>query len=183
MSEENITTSDQYLKKTNRVILTIGLVSLFLFLVGVIVLSSGGDQIQENLDPQFTDNANVLDTGANASTDNAMDFGLTPDRGPPLTYTPSSVDLGQVLIGTEANAVITVGTNGKVSIEIVSVELAEPPSEGFNFDNKCKSELVLSGEATCNIAITWAPLTAKSIQNNFIVTWREKGFGAAQNKA
>ena len=43
MSDEQLTNSEKYVKKTNTVILIIGLVSLLVFILGLILLMNSGD--------------------------------------------------------------------------------------------------------------------------------------------
>lgn len=62
--------------------------------------------------------------------------------------------MGQVILGTDAKNVLTLGTNGKAAIKILSVELAEPPADGFTFHNGCVNK-TLSGEETCHITMNW----------------------------
>lgn len=77
---------------------------------------------------------------------------------------------------------MTLGTNGKAAIKILSVELAEPPADGFTFHNGCVNK-TLSGEETCHITMNWVPVVAGNVQNNFVITWHEVNLGQENAKA
>lgn len=100
-------------------------------------------------------------------TDN-LEFGIVDDGEVPITMTPDPVSMGQVVLGTEAKNVLTIGTNGKTAIKIDDVELAEPPFDGFTYEDNCTDE-ELRGEQTCNITMNWIPVIHGNVQNNFII--------------
>ena len=60
MDRDNLTHSEKYIKKTNRIILAIGITSLAIFIFGVILLIKSNKKNDEYEDPVFTDNADVL---------------------------------------------------------------------------------------------------------------------------
>ena len=182
MSQEPLTNSEKYVKKTNSIILMIGLSSLIVFILGLILLlTSGGDKdVYE--EPVFTDNADVFgDIPTTSGAPQGIEFS-TMEGEIPITTTPDPVLMGEVVLGTDAQNVLTVGTNGKTSIKIVSVELAEPPAPGFNYEDRCTG-ISLSGEKVCHISMSWAPVVAGNVQNNFIVSWHEVNLGKENIKA
>ena len=134
-------------------------------------------------EPVFTDNADVFGTQQEQSP--ALSQGIefsTVDGEIPLTATPDPVPMGEVVLGTEAKNVLTLGTNGKAAIKIVSVELADPPAAGFVFTDKC-SDVVLNGKETCHITMSWNPVIAGNVQNNFIIAWHEINLGKESTKS
>jgi len=181
MAKENLTHSEQYVKKTNRIILTIGIISLTVFIFGIFLLIKSNRPVDEYVEPVFNDNAADLNVDSSLPLSQNIEFS-TMEGEIPLTTTPNPVPMGEVVLGTDARNVLTLGTNGKVSVKIVSVELAEPPADGFTFNNTCK-DLVLSGNQTCNITMNWAPVIAGNVQNNFIISWYETSLGQANVKS
>ena len=181
MSKEPLTHSEKYVKKTNTIILMIGLSSLLIFIFGLVLLIKSGDEIAEYEDPVFTDNADVFDDIPTVENTQSIEFS-TMDGEIPLTTTPDPVPMGEVVLGTDAKNVLTLGTNGKATVKIVSVELAEPPAAGFAFNDNC-SGLTLTGDETCHITMSWAPVIAGNVQNNFIISWHELNLGKDSVKA
>lgn len=181
MSKEQLTHSEKYVKKTNTIILMIGLSSLLIFIFGLVLLIKSGDNIEQYEEPVFTDNADVFGSIPTTSNEQSIEFS-TVEGEIPLTTTPDPIPMGEVVLGTEAKNVLTLGTNGKSSIKIVSVELADPPAAGFVFNDGCGS-LSLTGDETCHVTMSWKPVVAGNVQNNFIISWHELNLGKDSVKA
>ncbi len=181
MERDNLTHSEKYVKKTNRIILAIGITSLLIFIFGVFLLIKSNQRVDDYEEPVFTDNADVLNVSNTAPLAQNIEFS-TVDGEIPLTTTPDPVPMGQVVLGTEAKNVLTLGTTGKTAVQIVSVDLAEPPAAGFTFENGCNNR-TLSGDETCHITMSWAPVVAGNVQNNFIISWYELNLGQSNVKS
>ena len=181
MEKENLTHSEKYIRKTNRIILAIGITSFLIFIFGVFLLIKSNQRESDYEEPVFTDNADVLNAEATQPLAQNIEFS-TIEEEPPLTTTPNPVPMGQVVLGTEAQNVLTLGTTGKSSVQIVSVDLAEPPADGFTFANGCNNK-TLSGDETCHITMNWAPVVAGNVQNNFIISWYELNLGQSNIKS
>ena len=179
MSKDNLTHSEKYVRKTNRIILAIGITSFLIFIFGVYLLIKSNQVEEEFEEPVFTDNDDVFADVAAPTLSQNIEFS-TMEGEIPLTTTPDPVLMGEVVLGTDAKNVLTLGTNGKAAVRIVSVELADPPADGFNFQSGCDG-MDLSGEDTCHITMSWAPVVAGNVQNNFIITWHESN--VSQNSA
>ena len=96
MSKEPLTHSEKYVKKTNTIILMIGLSSLLIFIFGLILLIKSGDGIEEYEEPVFTENADVF--GAIPTTTNEQSIEFSTMEGEiPLTTTPDPVPMGEVV--------------------------------------------------------------------------------------
>jgi len=170
MAKQQLTHSERYVRKTNRIILVIGLVSFVAFLFGLLLLFSSKVPNDEYQEPVFTADDDVFGAQSNANPlMNDIEFDEIEPQEKPITTTPNPVNMGQVVLGTEAKNVLTIGTNGKSAIRIVSVKLAEPPFDGFVYQDNCTSA-ELRGNQTCNVVISWAPVVAGNVQNNFIVS-------------
>ena len=181
MSKEPLTHSERYVKKTNTIILMIGLSSLLIFIFGLVLLIKSNDDFEEYEAPVFTDNADVLGNIPTAAPSQSIEFS-TIEGEIPLTATPDPIPMGEVVLGTDAKNVLTLGTNGKASVKIVSVELADPPAAGFVYNDKCTS-MTLTGDETCHITMSWEPVVAGNVQNNFIISWHEVNLGKDSVKA
>ncbi len=182
MSKEVLTHSETYIKKTNRIILAVGITSFVVFIFGLYLLFSSNEPIDEYEEPVFTDNDDALNVGDALPVQNSIEFSTVGDQEVPLTATPNPVPLGQVVLGTDAKNVLTLGTNGKASVMIISVQLAEAPFDGFEFNDNCSGKL-LRGKETCDVTMSWTPLIAGNVQNNFIISWHESNVSQTSAKA
>ena len=174
MKKELLSASDRYLKKTNRIVLIVGLVMALAFLIGLLSLIDLGGRGVEDTDPDLTatvDPFAALNTGNNAP----IALPTAPAEGSAkLEAKPEALVLDPVVLGTKAESVITlIATGGK--IRIVSVDLEEPQQDGFSYESKCEPNQVLSADATCNIRVFWKPVMGRSLQNNLAVRWTEEG--------
>ncbi len=182
MSKEILTHSEVYVKKTNRIILAVGITSFVVFIVGVYLLIKSNTNVEYYEEPVFTADDDALNIDAANPLTNNIEFSTLEDGEIPITTTPDPVSMGQVVLGSEAKNVLTVGTNGKANIRIVSVQLAEPPFVGFSFNDGFTNK-VLRGYQTCHITMNWIPVVAGNVQNNFIVSWHESSLGRTNAKA
>ena len=182
MSKEVLTHSESYVRKTNRIILMVGITSFVIFVIGVMLLLKSGPAEEEYTEPVFTDNASALNFGDNRPVNDTLEFGNVDDGLPPITSTPNPVQMGQVVLGTDAKNVLTIGTNARAAIKIISVQLAEPPFDGFTFEDDCTGE-ELRGHETCDITMSWAPVVPGNVQNNFIITWHETNLSTSNAKS
>lgn len=182
MSKEPLTHSDRYVRKTNRIILIIGIISLVIFLFGLMLLV--GDQKEE-----------VQHYEIERSIDAETNFGLTNDTNNeaeiefdevdmgerPITLEPNPINMGQLVLGNEASNVLTIGTNGRREIKIVSIELEDAPFEGFTYETNCENK-ELRGKVTCNVTMKWLPTIAANVQNNFKIIWHETNVSDSSSK-
>ena len=115
MSKEVLTHSESYVKKTNRIILVVGLTSFVIFVIGVMLLMQSGPVQEDYTEPVFTDNDDALNISNDTGPTDNIEFGVVDDGEPPITTTPNPVQMGQVVLGTDAKNVLTLGTNAKPS--------------------------------------------------------------------
>ena len=182
MSKEVLTRSETYVRKTNRIILAVGITSFVIFVFGVMLLIQSNEVVDDYQEPVFTDNDDALNIGEVNPLENNLEFGNVDDGEIPITTTPNPVNLGQVVLGSDARNVLTIGTNGKASITISSVQLAEPPFDGFSFHDDCSGK-TLRGNEHCDITMSWVPIVAGNVQNNFIVSWHESNLSVSNAKS
>ncbi|MBR1601675.1 MAG: hypothetical protein IJ677_08905, partial [Alphaproteobacteria bacterium] len=167
MSREPLTHSDRYVRKTNRIILIIGFIALCVFLFGLLLLGSEPEEEQPHyeIERSIEDESN-FGTTSEINNEAEVVFDNIDTTESPITLTPNPINIGQVVLGNEASNVLTIGTNGKRSIKIISVELEDAPFEGFTFGTNCEDK-VLMGNITCNVTMKWTPSIAENVQNNF----------------
>lgn len=182
MSKEVLTHSESYVKKTNRIILVVGLTSFVIFVIGVMLLMQSGPVQEDYTEPVFTDNDDALNISNDTGPTDNIEFGVVDDGEPPITTTPNPVQMGQVVLGTDAKNVLTLGTNAKAAVSIISVQLAEPPFDGFTFEDDCSGK-TLRGHETCDITMGWSPVVPGNVQNNFIIAWHEANLTNANAKS
>ena len=174
MAKEVLTHSDRYVRKTNRIILIVGIITLLVFLFGLMLLTTETPEEEQHYEVEDTiDAESDLGMGGNTTNNEAeIEFDEGEEVERPITLTPNPINMGQVVLGNEASNVLTIGTNGKTAIRIISVDLEEAAFEGFKFENNCNDK-ELRGKITCTVTMRWAPSVAANVQNNFKVTWRE----------
>ena len=102
MSKEVLTHSENYIKKTNRIILAVGITSFVVFIFGLYLLFSSNEPIDEYEEPVFTDNDDALIVTSTGPAQESIEFSTIDDGQIPLTTTPNPIPLGQVVIGTDA---------------------------------------------------------------------------------
>ena len=174
MAKEVLTHSDRYVRKTNRIILIVGIITLLVFLFGLMLLTTETPEEEQHYEVEDTiDAESDLGMGGNTTNNEAeIEFDEGEEVERPITLTPNPINMGQVVLGNEASNVLTIGTNGKAAIRIISVDLEEAAFEGFKFENNCNDK-ELRGKITCIVTMRWAPSVAANVQNNFKITWRE----------
>lgn len=86
MSKENepLTHSEAYIKKTNHIILIVGITSLVIFLFGVMLLVKSDDVIEGYEEPTFTDNDDAINAGERGPLLDNIEFDTIEDIGIPI---------------------------------------------------------------------------------------------------
>ena len=174
MAKEVLTHSDRYVRKTNRIILIVGIITLLVFLFGLMLLTTDTPEEEQHYEVEDTiDAESDLGMGNNTTNNEAeIEFDDAEQVERPITLTPNPINMGQVVLGNDATNVLTIGTNGKGAIRIISVDLEDAAFEGFKFENNCNDK-ELRGKITCTVTMRWLPTVAANVQNNFKITWRE----------
>ena len=183
MNEELLSSSDQYLKKSNRMLLIIGIIAFLAFLTGVIVLLGGEEQQKEDAKVTIGNSAESS-TNILGGTGDRFNMNMPeeqPTSGIRVVATPEKLVFDQVVLGTEAEGTITLSaSSGRVGI--VSVEFEDKQPDGFTLENKCKENEILTPDTTCNVVVRWEPKTARTLRSNLSVRWRDESFGIIGKK-
>ena len=95
MSKEVLTHSEAYVKKTNRIILTVGITSLLIFLGGLYLLYGNTRNPNEYVEPVLTGNDDALNFGRANPLDNNIEFSPLEDEEVPITLTDGAGCAGQ----------------------------------------------------------------------------------------
>ena len=166
---------EEYEKKTRVIILIIGVIALFSFLFGLVILSiEDAPYNPETTNPDYTEDESSIpdvledEQPAIIQTENESIKGFQKA----ITLTPSEINMRQFVLNvdTRNQNILTIGTNGTESIyiekvELVKVDFNDNNSDGFDFrENACKNR-TLRGDEHCEVEIYWAPHFPGNVQN------------------
>ena len=176
MNEELLSSSDKYLKKSNRTLLLVGIFAFLAFFIGLIVLLSGGEEQKEDAKVTVEGGSDAFTDITGGDSDNFSNFD-EPSTGVKLNVTPDSLRFDQVVLGTSAEGALTITpSTGRVSIMEIGFE--NNPEDGFKLESKCKPNDILTTDLSCTVVVKWEPKTARTIQSNLAIKWRDETAGA-----
>lgn len=134
-----------------------------------------------SIDVTFTPTAPLSRTGKVALTDNALN---TPENvpltgtgiGPAIAFSPSRLGFsGQFIGNSSAAQTITLSNLGNATLQISTIGI----SGDFSETNKCASSI--AAQASCSIAVTFAPSAPGARNGNLTVT--DNALGSPQTVA
>ena len=163
----SLSSSEQYIKKSNRKLLIIGLVLLVLFFIALMFLSNGTTEQATRQPTDFrTDDFDKTAAGT-------QDASLLPFGGnATLTPEPAEVNMTNVVLGSKAESIIVLtAQNGPILF--LGMELAEAQQDGFTLETTCTPNGRIDTGASCNVKVLWNPVELRQIQNILYVRWRE----------
>lgn len=176
MNEDLLSSSDKYLKKSNRTLLLVGIFAFLAFFVGLIILLSGGEQQKEDAKVTVDGASDAFTDISGGGADNFAAFD-EPSSSIKLNITPEVLRFDQVVLGTSAEGAITITpSSGRVSIMEIAFE--NNPDDGFKLESKCKPNDILTADLSCTVVVKWEPKTARTIQSNLAIKWRDETVGA-----
>lgn len=163
----SLSSSEQYIKKSNRKLLFIGIGLLIVFFVALMFVSNKKTVVQEKSPVDFRTDDFAEAAGVK------KDASLLPFGGnAKLTPEPAEVNMNNVVLGSKAESIVVLtATNG--SILFLGMELAEAQQDGFTLETTCTPNMKLEPNASCNIKVLWNPVSLRQIQNILNVRWRE----------
>ena len=170
-----MSSSEQYIQKSNRTLLLIGVGAFVLFLFALFysmgAFESTPVETTQTADSSvyFPDRSSI-DIELNRSADPLL---VTQKEKNVLALKPSpeNVSMEGVVIGGVAESVLTLTAEGG-PIRIVSMELVEKQQDGFKIEGACQEDMVLKEGASCNAKVVWQPSSIRRIQNNLSVVWK-----------
>ena len=160
--------SEQSRRKTSWILSVLGLVVLILFVTVLCSLrKKETPTVQREERPSFVVQSTFGDDSE--FNEELPNFGVQNTQ---LSVTPESVDLSQVILGSQAEAVLVLrAENGP--LVFLQKYLAETPEGGFILTGPCMEKTQLEEGEECLLKVTWAPITVQTIQNTLTIVWRE----------
>lgn len=172
MANKNVSSSEQYTKKSNRFLLLAGVgILLILLMITCTLSNNGGYQNGGETPLDLTSDSDPLLQGQKGDFDH---FGA--GRGL-LVASPAAVEMTGVVLGSKAETVVTLTANDS-SIIFNGMELADPLQEGFVIENgTCEPNRPINQGSSCTIKVLWNPTDLRQIQNTLNISWREANPG------
>ena len=162
-----LSSSELYAKKTNRRLLIIGIVALLGLLFGLLILTSTGRRTVDVEKPTVTTSPDAL----LADVPSGFDLASGLSDGVALKAYPENVQMKDIVIGSAAEAVVTLTASGG-PIRLEAMDLAEVQQDGFIIDGDCKVGDVIAMGSSCNLKVLWNPVSIRSYSNYLNVRWR-----------
>ncbi len=160
--------SEQYVKKSNRMLLFFGLFVLLGALIGLGFMS--GNQQQREVE---TDIGYGHDDPLSGETASVTEGDIFARGNAQLRVEPSVVDMANVVIGSTVEAVVSLRAEN-TAIRISEINFAEEQTDGFTIKTNCPlAETALGQNETCSITIGWNPVALRQLQNNLVIRWKE----------
>ncbi|MGN1063730.1 MAG: hypothetical protein ACI4QM_05365, partial [Alphaproteobacteria bacterium] len=127
----SLSSSEQYIKKSNRKLLFIGLGLLVLFLVALMLIPGPKKEVKPQTPTDFNTTDFDILTGVR------QDVSLMPNGGNArLVVEPERVDMNNVVLGAKAESLIVL-TAENAPILFMGMELAETQQDGFSLESTC----------------------------------------------
>ena len=175
---EKLSVSDIYLRKSNRMILSAGIIMLLLFICGLLYLweiSKGKDDIKGvglGDDPNNT----IFDPDEPPERPDRP-FPINSGKTDALDVTPTSVDMTNVFVGTKATATVSLIVKSGRVVNVASMDFSGINKiEGVKVEPSCASPGVIgyNGGDTCNIDISWEPKKIENANGTMLIKWSEE---------
>ena len=159
-------TSEQYIKKSNRKLLFGGLLLLLVFLMTLAFMSGNRRRGVEETTLDY-ENQMLNENPVEISDGNLFERGDAK-----LRIDPAQVEMNNVVIGSKAEAILTL-TAENTAIQFLGMELAEEQTDGFTLETTCTSSTPIEVGKTCSIKVFWNPVALRQLQNNLTIRWKE----------
>lgn len=169
MKPQHFSNAEIYTKRSNRILLILG-ICLFLIFVLAFCNFSGGDESTEPVSDYegFGPSATIPMPGEPES-------GIKlPDHGGKATLQaiPGEIVLTKVHLGSTAEAIISVSAVN-APIVINGWALASNQAGGFDVSSDCVAGASLSQGESCVFTISWNPVAVRQIENTLFINWKE----------
>lgn len=161
-----LSSSEQYIKKSNRRLLFVGLALLIVFLVALLFISEKRAMRHEQ---STLDYRNEL---ANITTQPDTDIDLFARGNAQLKVSPTQIDMNNVVIGSKVEAVISLMAEN-TPIIFLGAEFVESQQDGFTLETTCTPNGTIQVNNTCVIKVLWNPVSLRQIQNILTIRWKE----------
>ncbi len=162
-----VSSSEQYIKKSNRLLVILSLVVFVVFAFLGLTLCSGGRNTEVEETP--LNYINALDSTPGST---GGDVNLFARGNAMLKVTPEQVDMNNVVIGSQVEAIVTIKAEN-TPIIFLGMSLAEEQPDGFKVESSCEPNASLAVDSSCNIKVLWNPVSLRQLQNTLNIRWRE----------
>lgn len=161
-----LSSSEQYVKKSNRRLLFVGLALLIVFLVALAFISEKRTTQREQ---SALDYRNEL---ANVTTPTSTEVDLFARGDAKLKVDPAQIDMNNVVIGSKVEAILTL-TAENTPIIFLGMEFAESQPDGFTLETTCTPNGSIKVNETCVVKVLWNPVSLRQLQNILTIRWKE----------
>ena len=168
MSPQHFSNAETYTKRSNRLLLIVGICLFLIFMLALCTLSDDKKQETQDTSTYFPPSETLPIPGISSSELPS----INPGGNASLQATPSEVELAQVQLNSTAEAIISVSAvNAKIQIN--SWNLASAQSGGFSINSDCSTASALEIGESCIFTISWNPTTVRQIENILFINWKE----------
>ena len=162
----SLSSSEQYIKKSNRRLLFIGLGLLLAFFIALALIPSK-QVIKGKEDISIAGVDDVFGQKSGVEVKSVLPYGDNVK----LVPNPSKVEMNNVVLGSKAEALIVL-TAKNAPILFRGWDLAETQQDGFSIETTCVPNRPLAIDETCNVKVLWNPVELRRISNILNIKWR-----------
>lgn len=162
----SLSSSEQYIKKSNRRLLFIGLGLLLAFLIALALIPSK-QTTKAREDISITGVSDVFGEKSGVEAKGVLPYGDNVK----LVPNPDKVEMNNVVLGSKAEALIVL-TAKNAQILFRGWDLAETQQDGFSIETTCVPNKPLAIDESCNVKVLWNPVELRRISNILNIKWR-----------
>ena len=162
----SLSSSEQYIKKSNRRLLFIGLGLLLAFLIALALIPSKQTKRQQE-EISITGVSDVFGEKSGMEAKGVLPYGDNVK----LVPNPDKVEMNNVVLGSKAEALIVL-TAKNAPILFRGWDLAETQQDGFSIETTCVPSKPLAIDESCNVKVLWNPVELRRISNILNIKWR-----------
>lgn len=167
MAQNRESLSELSRRRTSWILSILGLIVLLLFIMVLCSMRTKKEApvVREEA-PEYILNSTLGDSESDVKL---PEYGTQDAQ---LIVTPSEVFLDNVVLGSQAEAVLVLrAANGPVKIS--EKYLAEDSETGFTLSGTCMNTTQLDEDQECSLKVSWAPVVVQTIQNTLTIVWEE----------
>ncbi|MBQ8251282.1 MAG: DUF3659 domain-containing protein [Alphaproteobacteria bacterium] len=161
-----LSSSEQYVKKSNRKLLFGGILLLLVFFIALAFISnkSSHQEVQPNID--------FVDTTVPGIDDQDSSVNVFARGNAQLKVVPEQIDMNNVVIGSQVEATINL-TAENTPIIYKGASFVNEQQDGFAIETTCKNDESLPVGSGCLIKVLWNPVSLRQLQNILTIEWKE----------
>ena len=161
-----LSSSEQYVKKSNRKLLFGGILLLLVFFIALAFISnkSSHQEVQPNID--------FIDSTVPGIDENDSSVNIFARGNAQLKVVPEQIDMNNVVIGSQVEATINL-TAENTPIIYKGAAFVNEQQDGFAIETTCKTDESLPVGSGCLIKVLWNPVSLRQLQNILTIEWKE----------